>query len=354
MAIRKHVLFILHGMGVYVDDQGNPSTTWADGVAAVLKEKYQEYPSLRTEFDKVFEVVPLEYDSVLHQIVKRWDDEAQKIANAGIEPAEIAVRMVDWLQGASDLDDNFHWTHVGDVVLYRFFNLVRQRVKVHVAKQVQEALMPNGDGAVVKWSLIAHSLGTIVAHDVLHAMNSASPNEAGISILDAQVPKPNLVAMLANVSKTLENDVDVYDSVVHPPVACRKYLSANNRFDPFVMESLLVPESFKPQGSPNWVGAIDNGNFIDVEIDNVNEINTHSARNYLLNPAVHIPMLEALCGVGSVANVLKQRAVEEFVGIPDQEIKDRLDELLDEYRSESWYQALGLLLPRLEQIVVGG
>ena len=348
--MRKHVLFLVHGMGVYVDASGQPTTTWSEGVESLLREIYEGYPSLVTPFDDIFEVVSINYDTVFHDLVTRWQTESQTIASAGIEAAEVAMRLTDWLDGGAMLDDNFAWTHAGDVVMYRYFGLVRQRVKIRVANQIHDALLPNNNGAVTRWSVIAHSLGTAVAHDVLHALNATTPNDAGISILDAAVPKPNVIAMLANVSKTLENDVDVYDSVVVPPIACNNYLSANNKFDPFVMEDLLIPKAFKPSGHSTWDAAIANAKFKDVEIENIHEINTHSAANYLRNPAVHVPLLRTLCGSGSIPNSLEQNAIAAFENVPVAALKDQLLDRLDVHKDASWYDAIGVLLPLLETL----
>ena len=335
-------------MGVYVNKNGKPNHKWATGAAKALKKQYEKYPSLVTPFEELFEVVHINYDVVFNDVLTRWSEEAQTISAQGIDAAEIATRMVRWLEGAEQTDDNFAWTHVGDVVLYRFFNLVRQRVKAKVAKQIHEALEPNTDGAVTRWSIIAHSLGTAVTHDVLHAMNSSTPNEASIPILDAIAPKPNVVAMLANVSKTLENDAEVYESVVVPPTSCDVYLSANNVFDPFVSKKYYIPEPFNPRGRPLWDKAIDNKKFIDIEPENIHEINVHSIQNYLVNPHVHVPLLRALCGPGSIPGQLEKRKIDEFENIPLLDKKEALDELLNEIQDESWYDVIATLLPKLE------
>ena len=315
--MRRHILFFIHGMGVYVNDNGKPINKWGVEAAKVLKEQYEKYPSLSTSFDKVFKPVYINYDTIFHKILSNWAKEAKVISGLGIEAAEIATRMVQWLEKGAKTDDNFLWTHVGDVILYRFFNLVRQNVKIAVAKQIHDALYPNENGAVISWSVIAHSLGTIVAHDAIHAMSSATPNEAGIPILDAIAPKADVIAMIANISKTLENDALVYESAVAPQDTCNKYLNINNKFDPFVMEELLLPEAFDPIGYPEWDAAITKKKYFNIEPENIHHINVHSIENYLVNPVVHIPLLRALCGPGSIPNRLANKAVEGFKNIPD-------------------------------------
>lgn len=346
--MRKHILVFIHGMGVYVTKNGKPDNTWAKDAVKALKEQYEKYPSLVTPFDDLFEPVYINYDVIFNDILTRWAEEAQTITGQGIEAAEVATRMVRWLDDVDKTDKNFAWTHVGDVILYRFFNLVRQRVKVTVAKQIHDALEPGAEGAVTRWSIIAHSLGTIVTHDVVHAMNSATPNEAGIPILEAIAPRANVIAMIANVSKTLENNAPVYESVVVPPTSCDVYLSANNKYDPFVSESLLVPESFKPYGHAIWDAAKNNKKFIDIEPENIHELNVHSIRNYLVNPHVHIPLLRALCGPGSIPDSLANAAVNKFKDIPSPDKQEALNILMKEVENSSWYDAIARLLPKLE------
>ncbi len=54
--MRKHVLFIIHGMGVYVNTTSKgPDHTWSKKAASALKEQYEKYavPKL-VAFEKRF------------------------------------------------------------------------------------------------------------------------------------------------------------------------------------------------------------------------------------------------------------------------------------------------------------
>ena len=239
--MRKHVLFFVHGMGSYVTASGTASHAWSKAAAKSLKEQYNKYLILKSvPFEDRFDVVHVNYDTEFNKLLKRWEEEASKILASGDASAPDVKKLLSWLKGGGQTDNNFAWTHASDVILYRHFSLVRQRIKTHVANQFRNALAPNADGAVTSWSVIAHSLGTIVTHDVLHALDSTTPNEAGVSILDSMVPSANAVCMIANVCKVMENDVDVYESLVvpssavKPQSACFNYLSCNNKWDPFV------------------------------------------------------------------------------------------------------------------------
>jgi hypothetical protein len=350
--MRKHVLIFVHGMGTYVDAAGKADDTWSKGAAAALQEQYDKYQFVRLKpFDQRFELVHINYDTEIFKLVSRWATESQNITGSGIVNAAPVVKLVKWLNDAAKQDDNFAWTHAACVILYRYFPLMRQRIKIHVANQLQKALAPNESGAVSTWSIVAHSLGTMVIHDVLHAMDATTPNEAGISILDTMVPSAQVVAMIANVSKVLETDVDVYDSLLVPQSmvrnqsCCFSYLNCNNDLDPFVR-----PRPFAPPGdNAAWSLAKANGTYRDIRIDNVEEINTHSLRNYLVNPAVHIPLLEHLVGIGSVTDAEQKKAKKDFKNISSDVIAQARGKLIDEVKArvgdtaqlESWIELVG-------------
>ena len=145
------------------------------------------------------------------------------------------------------------------------------------------------------------------------------------------VGNAHVVAMIANVSRTLETDVRVYESAVRPPdgaggpAVCDEYVSCNNKLDPFVAEALAIPERFDPSGVAAWDRAKANGTFVDVEIGNVHQLNVHGLRNYMVNPAVHIPILERMCGFGLISDQQKQDALNNFQDVPDQTKRDALN-----------------------------
>ncbi|MDX2418095.1 MAG: hypothetical protein QNK19_11605 [Xanthomonadales bacterium] len=348
--MRKHVLFLVHGMGDNVNDDGSVETGWAKNAEETLKEFYNDYQILKlVPFEERFEVVAINYDTIFNNLLKRWADQSAALRATGVPIDGIVKEVFDWLDNGAKQEDNFAWTHVVDVVLYRFFSLVRQRVKTHVAKQFMAALKPNNEGAVTSWSVIAHSLGCIITHDVLHAMDATSPNEAGISILDAMVPSANVVAMISNVSKVMENDIGVYDSQVVPPTtiksntACFHYLNANNKLDPFVL-----PMRFDPKGDPEWKQAKQSKSYLDIRIDNVHEKNVHSFKNYLVNPQVHIPLFEQMAGRGSIMANEKDQAKQQFKNIKSDQLLAKAKDLLKNTKSTSWFKVVGNLYGQLK------
>ena len=336
-------MLLVHGMGDNVNDDGTVQTDWADNAKQTLKKEYKKYDILKAvPFDERFEVMAVNYDTVFNDLLKHWADRSRSLRSTGVPIDGIVGKVFDWLDNGAKQEDNFAWTHVADVVLYRFFPLVRQRVKTHVAKQFTATLKPTNEGSVSSWSVIAHSLGCAVTHDVLHAMDATSPNETGISILDAMVPSASVVAMISNVSKVLENDIGVYDSQVVPPTnikpntACFYYLSANNRFDPFVL-----PERFDPKNDPEWKQAKKDNTFLDIRTRNVHEVNVHSFKNYLVNPAVHIPLFERMAGRGAISAAEKTAAKASFKDIASDGLLTQAKKLLKDSRARSWFNVVG-------------
>lgn len=353
--MRRHVLFLVHGMGDNVGADGGIERDWHDRARATLASLYEQYRILgMVPFDERFEVVPIHYDAVFNDLISHWADQSAALKASGVPLTGIVERTFDWLDQGAQQDDNFAWTHVADVVLYRFFPLVRQRVKAHVGKSLLAALKPDSAGAVTSWSVISHSLGCVVTHDVLHAMDATTPGEPGISILDAMVPSATLVAMISNVSKVMENDISVYDSQVAPPTgirpntACFHYLNVNNRFDPFI-----VPERFDPKDDPVWKAAKQAKTFLDVRIDSVHEANTHSFANYLANPNCHIPLFEHVAGRGSISGSEKTAALESFRKVASDTLLDQAKQLLKNSRAPSWFEVVGRYFAFLRQLQRG-
>jgi hypothetical protein len=340
-------------MGVYVDKNGKPDNTWSQVAAATLKKQYEKYEIVRlVPFDERFEVVHINYDTEFHKLLSRWQQESQAIMAAGVATSAPEVKkLLKHLNGVAENDDNFAWTHFSDVVLYKFFSLVRQRIKIHVANQFQQALAPNTEGAVTSWSVIAHSLGTIVTHDVLQALDATTPNEAGMSIKNAMVPNADVVAMIANVSKVMENDHNVYTSHVVPGSmvqhgsVCFNYLNCNNKYDPFVL-----PVPFKPKNKPAWDMAAANGSYLDISTKNIHEVNVHSIENYLVNPKVHIPLLERLVGIGAITDAEKQKAAQKFKDIPDAALEKQAKKIAEKIKDEKWFNLVGKYYALLKEL----
>jgi hypothetical protein len=89
-----------------------------------------------------------------------------------------------------------------------------------------------------------------------------------------------------------------------------------------------------------------NQTFLDIETKNVHELNVHSFSNYVINPAVHIPLLDRLCGIGSILPKERKKAFDEFDDVPDETVKTALTQLTTQFGGGEWVDLIGNLYAR--------
>jgi len=298
-------IFLVHGMGNYPDGWAKP---WVDG----LRSLYQSYdPLARTPFAERFKVVPIGYDEIFRTIVQRWQQDATSIGAAAPSVGAARVEaLVGWLRTAAVVDDNFAWTHCADVLLYYLFPAVRDAVRVHVAKQVAtEVATLKADES---WSVLAHSLGTAVSHDALHLLWSGTFPDGQPTGFNAKDDKALLVAMIANVSRVLEDQPDVYESTVMPGPAratdrgCFYYLNARHVLDPFT-----IPRAFDPAAWPD-AKSVAQGLYRRVLVEHIQDWNVHDFLHYLRNPRVHIPLFRTLTYDRAIPAAQEAAALAKF------------------------------------------
>jgi hypothetical protein len=331
-------LFLIHGMGKH--EEG-----WHQPVVDTLRDIYDRYRvSKFVSFDDRFKVVALGYDDVLRDLLAMWQEGAEGVGQLaeGVD-AEQVENLVGWLR---DIDpDQFVWSHAADALLYRLFFDVRQTVRTTVARQIAEEITDLK--ANETWSVIAHSLGTAVVHDALDALWTGQlPGGVGTGFGPAQ-NKAQLVMMVANASRLLETSPDVYESTVRPgdsndaESGCFHYLSARHRLDP-----VTIPRRFEPVNWPR-PDSIAKGRYLPVEVWHIHDKNVHGWEHYLINPAVHVPMLRALTFPTAVTVDEEQAAHAEFPPFGNLsegsafEIKGELEDILPAV-SDRW--------PRLREI----
>jgi hypothetical protein len=278
----KHVIFLVHGMGDFGKD-------WSLSVQKQIADSYSAYGIAKVlPFADSFEFKEIVYNERFDKLRKQWrDDSATVLATlkeGGLEAS--ALGKLAKAGGAAGTEDQFLSSHVLDVLLYRFVPMVAEEARTLVAKQIIDTVF----GAEPrKWSVIAHSLGTAVAHDSLHAMfTNTVAGETLIGTTQAQV-----LMMVANVSRLLEeDDVDVYKSMVRPGTSdsvCRHYLNAKHEWDPFPR-----PKEFRPLDDWPSVAARNEDRYVPITINAFQNKNIHGLSHYLSNPKVHVPLFRRL------------------------------------------------------------
>lgn len=325
-------LFVIHGMGVF-------DGTWVKPVETLLKDIYGRYRTLSSVPQKDrFTVHPIRYDDVLSDLVKKWQADANAVSKLSVGVgADAAEALVGWLKTAGE---GFTWTHAADVLLYRCFSDVREAVLVTVANQILKVVNADlNQFQDARWGVLAHSLGTAVAHDALHALWTTEL--AGERVGPDKV-KAAFVMMVANVSRVLETDVSVLKSVVQPGTAsnkdrgCENFVTVRHALDPFT-----IPRMFDPPAWPD-PETVAQGRYQSIRVTHFRDRNIHGFEHYLRNPAVHIPLMRLLANRKTAVTASEEKtALEEFTdfgGLPAEMVTTELKrlELMQPARSDDW------------------
>ena len=286
----KHLIFLVHGMG----EQG---ADWHEAPVQVLRQRYNALPrgGAFIPFDDTFEVVPILYDDVFEQIRDQWRTSGGRLSAAvsgvGVPITGAVVRRLDDLARIAD-EDEFLNTHLLDVVLYRYVEQLKGEVRDRVSVAILRELEKQAQQGRLQWSVIAHSLGTAVIHDALQQMYT---DPANLQQLE-RMTFARVLAMVANVSRILEDEWDVYESLVRPGApepgcAVRHYLNVSHEWDP-------IPAAKRFRPGPQWPSfAIrELGLYQPISIAAVGQANVHDFVHYLENPRVYCRLFNAMVG----------------------------------------------------------
>ena len=318
----RNVVFLVHGMGSHPEG-------WAgaeDGPVAALVNAAAAYPGF-TDGDPLtnaVEFVEIAYDDLFNRIVAEWASLASDLGQVSVfGPAELNA-VTDAI---SRLDPAENWfaSHAMDVLLYRSFAAVQRIVQLRVALQIMRTIAKLGT-AGHRYGLIAHSLGTTVAHDALHRLTQAkwfqpahrdllsAVSGSSAEALESDVGRYreryngnpfgmgtlefSAIVMLANTSRLLHdsNVPDPARSNVRPPRAepdpqrylCRRFVGVQH-----VMDPVGQVEPFRSEAE--WPVAAARGLAQDVwGLNHVHDLNVHGFCHYLSHPLVHREILVRL------------------------------------------------------------
>lgn len=298
---------LVHGMGVQGPD-------WDAGVVAALSRAAASYgiqEALSTEIAAgAVAVRPITYGDRFTAWIDRWGNDSRELAKfIRTNSIDVPVSIVSWLESADETENNFLWSHVVDVLLYRFFNEATRDVRVHVMRDVartwEAALAADASARV---SVLAHSLGTSVVHDALGLLATDPPPDCD-GFLAGTCRLAHLF-MVANVSRILETLPRVFESVICPPSVqaerayCGVYHDVRHALDPFP-----APRAFKPVWTPG-------GDFVRIRTTAVREFNAHALERYVEDPRVHVPILRALFGFGAIGDQTAQARIAQYDAQP--------------------------------------
>ena len=303
MVAAMKVLFLVHGMGIH-------QAGWADYAIRKLDEVAGRYPQIAPvrPISAKLRIEQLVYDQVFRGQVTSWGESANALEQFAQQYQVAVPDVFTWLRAASQTEVNYFWTHFVDVLLYRFFPLIRQQVRTQVMHDLANALTPlMAGGEVVDATVLGYSLGTAVAHDALADLASR-PLDGSVAFNAGSFRFENVI-MVANVGKILETDYGVYASKVHPITPstpdgyCGRYLNFRNVYDPFPW-----PAPFRPLWPERYFKTVD-------DLAYAHQFNTHALEHYLDHPAVHLPILQALFGP-QVPPAEMQRAIHDYDPYP--------------------------------------
>ena len=299
----RHIVFLIHGIGIHEAEWGEE----VDGPIKTLEKVSQQYAYFQKTgqalTDKV-EFVAIDYDEVFEEIITKWQQDSSSIAQFDVD--KVLKGSLDWLATASD--EKFWWSHLADLVMYRFFPLYRQRVRSHVILQVAERIEKEMDAeGSATCSVLAHSMGTAVAHDCLHLLGTVKWAKKA-NPLNPSHWRFQHIFMMANTSRLLQSEdaemKKAYESIVRPgPVEdpssyCAAYWNVRHEADP-----VPFPKMFEPVGWKNYTSVV---------VNHFHEVNVHNLSHYLLNPRAHVPFFNKVVSRKAVSQEEEVKAVGEF------------------------------------------
>jgi hypothetical protein len=297
----KHLLFLVHGMGVH------PANQWANDVINKLSSLSQKYAFFsKHPLDTFVKFVPINYDPVFDTILSKWSHDSGNITafakGIGLKDAD----ALSWLTTADQKEKNFFWTHCTDVILYRYYKIVRDAVRIEIVRQIVEIINNEykQNNCTPMCSVMAHSLGTMVAHDCLHSLGTDLQNKAN-PLAPSQFKFQNFF-MLANTSNLLQTEINPYSSLIKPgdlsdPKSyCLNFYNVRHELDP-----VALTRKFKPE--PAW-----SNSYRDISINHIHQVNVHDWLTYLDHPDVHIPLLKSVSHFTAITPAEEKQEKAEF------------------------------------------
>jgi len=355
----KNVLFFVHGIGRH----GAGWSAAADGPVPALDAAMKRYPCFAgKQLADLVDIVEVRYDDLFDLVLDQWETLADDLGPAaGAFPW---VAKVQALLAEVGGNKNLYADLGGDILLYGGFDIVARAVRLRVASILAGEVLKRHLKAAEpgetfpRIGIVAHSIGTAVAHDALWTLATAdflgdqstvaaspalatAPGLLGTNQLtddqrahfeevrqgtqanpDRPMPFPlNTLVLVSNVIPLISRVEGDYLSAKHDTLLqCALFRDVNNRFDP-----VCNVKRFQ-------VGTRSNGKRLGV--DHIRERNTHSFAHYLSNPLVHMPLLTRMTDVVTPDDITlaKQEADAHWQGLGGAlaaEVQVKLTQLVD-------------------------
>lgn len=319
----KNVIFFIHGVGQH----GQGWSTAEGGPGAELLAAANHYPRFSEEEPLSESVIfhEIRYDDVFDKVVQRWGEEAKKLGDAFGESTNKDIANVKALADKfATVGGDSWWARVGlDVPLYVLFKPVQRLVQLRVISAIMTAVakyrLQDGNTAR-KFLVVAHSLGTTVAHDALDGIARgawlAKHDEAAdalqrfgfgqhISADDLKIARERYgsnpfgpgtfhfesIMMISNTSGLLhQSSSSPGKSHTKPSFTdgqnnCKHFCNVDHVFDPIADLELFRAEK-------TWPRAASRGTARDIfGLTHIYDVNVHGFGHYLKHPLVHREIL---------------------------------------------------------------
>ena len=282
----KHVVFLLHGMGSHKKGWSKPAIKALKANATALG-----YPlKLTTDF----EFIEINYDHNFLDYLEQHNKEANTLSTYMTmhqlgKPDTIFRGLWEYASGSLS-NEKFVIAALGDVYLYKLTNY-QDKVRNFVLTTITRTLEAKGKP---EWSVLAHSLGTRVIHDVLDEFVATWSNLNDFG-------KPMALGMISNVThllaldpSTLWKETRVWPHSTIKQGPCYKYVSALHPADPFTWIKEFDP-------TPDWGNNAEYSGLYrkpSIGIKELTRANSHSFEGYLEHPKVAADILWAF-GTGT-------------------------------------------------------
>lgn len=299
----KHVVFLIHGMGQH-------DKNWSASAKDTLLTAAKQYP-LYVSANDFYEFNELRYSDIFDDYIKDYESNAAALKSViGATTCGLEKAIVDIASTEPDAG-NFLVTHFGDVALYGMSDLGHE-IRLSIAKQIEMGLKGKD---VAGWSIISHSLGTRVIHDVLDLFFDDAQRYGAWG-------KPRVLMTAGNVIRLMEkqgdeklwHETDVFPCVSLGSGACSFYLNCNHPLDPFTWLRKFEPAI--GWGKGKIFADMDRYISAQIHYDSVTGWNPHDLAHYLEIPAVHANFIEYTMSPSISQNAISpesyQNALERY------------------------------------------
>jgi hypothetical protein len=325
--LARPLLIVIHGMGAHGTAWEAPLLTRFGEIAATFGGIAAGGP-----LDQQVVFAPIRYDDIFDGWLDRWEQMGSKLDEFLKASDTKLPRLTGFMRDTlvPSAERGFFWSHAFDAISYRAVPLIRDQVRARVAADIVSAINAHLNaepGAEV--SVLAHSLGTIVTHDVLTELATSKQTKpfnagkfrfANLFLLANAVRLGPSALVKPEPEKTPVRPVSAGPAGQHAPY-CGFYHTFRNHWDP-------VP-NWQPFVPTKW-GA----GFNDVKVRHIHQVNVHGYEHYLEHPDVHVRILRSLLGTHVIPGPEWQQRVADFPAIKPNacgtavsELMNRLDEL---------------------------